>query len=82
MGQSLDKQDKQEFGLEKRGMADRRQRREKGLPSSIYHNAPRGPPVSESMEAVFELRLEKPVGFPKAEMEGKGFSRKRQSSLL
>lgn len=61
-------------------MAVGRQRREKGLPSSSSHNVTRGLPASESEDAVFELRLENPVGFPQAEMERKGFFQKEATS--
>ena len=45
-------------------MAGGRQRREKGLLSSIYRDVARGLPASESEEVVPELRLGKLVGFP------------------
>lgn len=61
-------------------MAVGRQRREKGLPPSSSRNVTRGLPVSESDDAVFELCLEKPVGFPQAEMERKGFFQKEAMS--
>lgn len=74
--------DKQGLGVEQLGMEVGRQRREKGLPSGIYHNVTRGPPASEFQAVACEVRLEKPVGFPQAEMDGKRFSRKRWCSLL
>lgn len=58
------------------GMKVGMQRRDKGLPASIYSNVTWGLPVLGSEEAAFELGLQELAGFLQAEMEEKDFPEK------